>query len=160
MRFVNYALLLLFIAGLATGCKKDEDKGMVLCGSGTGRYGFVFLLNFTDTAGHDILFGEYKKYSKDELKIYYNAEGNKKYDVARPDSAKRLQDDYNYILSIIPSPAMYYIEINGKVTDSVLFDYSIKSSSGCLPPEADIKQVKVNNVVYNLPASGIVSIVK
>lgn len=105
---------------------------------------YATLFNVTDCDGHDLFFGQYKKYDTSQLKVY-TVNNNKRLDIQfRCDStmSERAGTPANMMTLGHLLDKTFYVELNGVVTDSIRADYDKKSNPCTMYYE--LKQAFVN----------------
>ena len=113
-------------------------------------YFYNLFINFTDSSGHDILNGPYKKYDINTLKMYVNIGNTKHYPgTIITDTAHLRILGANYALSVPLFDKVYYLELEGKVTDSISFTYQLRTTE-CLgkiqvPEDLFLNTVKIGS---------------
>jgi len=114
--------------------------------------------NFTDANGNDILYGQYKKYDKGAILMYYKNSGSRTELGQQIDNSMVTNAGFNYLLGTGGFPGPFYIEIKGIVTDSVKITYQ-SMPSGCGFSQV-IDKIYLNNTLLTSGASGIIQLIK
>ncbi len=124
MKRIPTTICIVILLAIAASCKKTAADDCAVI------YDYILyttLFNVTDCDGHDLFFGQYKKYDTSQLKVYTVFDNRRINIQFRCDSAmsERAGTPANMMTLGHLLDKTLYVELNGIVTDSIRAAYAI-----------------------------------